>query len=76
MTISKAISLVITEYLSKNKVSKQKLAEKSKISRAHLYKIINCNASPTAETLLLLSEAMNITVSKFMEKVQAKMKTD
>ena len=70
MTIKKAIGLVITKYLSENNVSKKKLADRSKISRAYLYKIINGDASPTIETLMFLSEGMDMSLTKLITQAE------
>lgn len=76
LTINKAIGIVVSDYLLKNNISKMKFIEKSGLSRTHLFQTIKGEVSPTADTLMLLANGMNLSISTFMENVHIKMKID
>ena len=75
MTINDAIGQVVKNHLEQNKISRKTFIEISGISRTNLYNIIEGNISPTADTLLLLSRAMNISATELIERASQIMKS-
>ena len=68
MTINKAIGLVVSDYLLNNKMTRKQLIEKSGVSRTNLFQIIKGEISPTADTLMLLADGMDLTIVEFIDR--------
>ena len=48
---------------AKYKISQEKLAEKSGVSQQHIYKIENEKVKPSVEKLLMIANALGVTVN-------------
>ncbi len=67
MKTDKFFADALTEFMSKNKITKIKLAEESDISRAYLTQIIVHNVLPSKEIIEKISNALKIKPNYFRE---------
>lgn len=61
--IKNTIAGNIRQYRAKYKISQEKLSEMTGISQQHISNIENEQVNPSIETLLAISNALNITVN-------------
>ena len=61
--LRKKIEENIRQIRAKYKISKEKLAEKSGVSQQHIYKIENEKVKPSVEKLLMIANALGVTVN-------------
>ena len=61
--LRKRIADNLRQLRAKNRISQEKLAEISGVSKQHIYKIENELVKPSVEKLLQIAEALNVTVN-------------
>lgn len=61
--LRKKIAENLRQMRAKYKISQEKLAEKSGVSQQHIYKIENEKVKPSVEKLLMIANALGVTVN-------------
>lgn len=74
MTIEEAFGEVIRELRKANQISQEKLADASNLDRSFI-SLLECgHKQPSLITIFQLAKAFNISASKIMSSVEAKIK--
>jgi transcriptional regulator with XRE-family HTH domain len=75
LTIEEAFGETIRELRKTNKISQEKLAEVSNLDRSFI-SLLECgHKQPSLITIFQLAEAFNLSASKILALVEAKIKT-
>ena len=75
MTIEEAFGEVIRELRKANQISQEKLAEVSNLDRSFI-SLLECGRKqPSLITIFQLAKALNLSASKILSLVEAKIKT-
>jgi XRE family transcriptional regulator, regulator of sulfur utilization len=68
--IEKQIANKIHLIRKANKISINKLAQRTKLSKALLSRVENCKVSPTIKTLYKIAKGLDVTLSAFLDEEQ------
>ena len=75
MTIEEAFGKVIRDLRKANQISQEKLAEASNLDRSFI-SLLECgHKQPSLITIFQLAKALNLSASKILSLVEAKIKT-